>query len=341
LQRAIVETNTEIHRRGQANADFHNMGTTASALLLLPQGALVAHIGDSRVYRLRNRCLQQLTRDHSLVWELREQLADNSELSIPKNVITRSLGPNATVDVDIEGPLPLMAGDTFLLCSDGLTGRVSDEELGTILEQMAPRAAIDLLVDLANLRGGPDNITVIIAKVTGAELATASAQPLTVGRRHGPATVRSAVWVSFGVCLLGALVLTIIGNQVLALLCVLGATLALFMVQVARQRHKKSGVALANGHRLGKGPYTETPCPTPDPCVRTLRETTRELRTTNAQSPSLEWESFDALVGAGEQAEQRGQPAAALQNYGLAVRSLMQQVRELQNKRASDSSLEL
>jgi hypothetical protein len=72
-----------------------------------------------------------------------------------------------------------------------------------------------------------------------------------------------------------------------------------------------------------------------------LRETTRELRTTNAQSPSLEWESFDALVGAGEQAEQRGQPAAALQNYGLAVRSLMQQVRELQNKRASDSSLEL
>ena len=126
LQKAVMEANAEVHRRGQANIDFHNMGTTASVLVLIPQGALVAHVGDSRVYRLRGTRLEQVTFDHSLVWELRAagQLSEESELSnaIPKNQITRSLGPNAAVAVDVEGPLPLQVGDTFLLCSDGLTG---------------------------------------------------------------------------------------------------------------------------------------------------------------------------------------------------------------------------
>src|SRR5438045_2014447 len=71
LRRAIVETNTEIHRRGMANPDFHNMGTTTSVLVLLPQGALAAHVGDSRIYRLRGDTISQLTFDHSLQWELK------------------------------------------------------------------------------------------------------------------------------------------------------------------------------------------------------------------------------------------------------------------------------
>src|SRR5262249_23590969 len=71
LRRAILETNTEINRRGMANTDFHNMGTTTSVLLLLPQGALAAHVGDSRIYRLRVSEISQLTFDHSLQWELR------------------------------------------------------------------------------------------------------------------------------------------------------------------------------------------------------------------------------------------------------------------------------
>jgi PPM family protein phosphatase len=111
LRKSIEETNREVHRRGQENTDFHNMGTTASVLLLAPTGAVVAHVGDSRVYRLRGDRLAQLTFDHSLVWEMQalSQLSDDSELSrnIPKNVITRSLGPNATVQVDLEGPFPL------------------------------------------------------------------------------------------------------------------------------------------------------------------------------------------------------------------------------------------
>ena len=88
LQKAIIETNTEIYNRGKANADFHAMGTTASCLALLPQGALVGHVGDSRVYRLRGEMLHQLTFDHSLVWEMRQsgQIPDESTHSIPTNV---------------------------------------------------------------------------------------------------------------------------------------------------------------------------------------------------------------------------------------------------------------
>ncbi len=135
------------------------MGTTASALLLLPQGALTGHVGDSRVYRLRGKCLEQLTFDHSLVWEMSAagQLPKNALPGfVPKNIITRSLGPHADVKVDLEGPYPLEAGDTFLLCSDGLSGQVSDEEIGALLHCLPPAEAAQVLVDLANLRGGPD-----------------------------------------------------------------------------------------------------------------------------------------------------------------------------------------
>ena len=103
------------------------MGTTSSVLVLLPQGALVAHIGDSRIYRLRGDKLQQLTFDHSLQWELKASGAvkEGADLAaiVPKNVITRSLGPNPNVQIDLEGPHPMEVGDIFLLCSDGLVRR--------------------------------------------------------------------------------------------------------------------------------------------------------------------------------------------------------------------------
>ena len=141
LEKSLVDTNGEIHRRGLANSDFRGMGTTASVLVLTPQGALVGHVGDSRVYRLRGQQLEQLTFDHSLQWELRSLkiVAEGSDFakSVPKNVITRSLGPNANVVVDLEGPFPLEAGDRFLLCSDGLSGQVDDREIGQPLGPLA------------------------------------------------------------------------------------------------------------------------------------------------------------------------------------------------------------
>jgi protein phosphatase len=170
LRQAIRDANTTIHNKGQSSIGFQGMGTTCSCLVLLPQGALVAHIGDSRVYRLRGQVLEQLTFDHSLVWEMAaagQMAQEDVPAYIPKNVITRSLGPHSTVHVDLEGPYNAAAGDVFLLCSDGLSGPISDEELGAILQCLEPAEAAETLVDLANLRGGPDNISIIIAHVDG------------------------------------------------------------------------------------------------------------------------------------------------------------------------------
>ena len=164
LKKSVEEANSEIYRRGQANQEFHNMGTTCSVLALLPQGAVAAHVGDSRIYRLRKNRLEQLTFDHSLVWEMEasgQLTSAEQKAKIPKNVITRSLGPCEEVKVDLEGPFPVEVGDTFLLCSDGLTGPVTDAEIGSLLANLTPEEAVKVLVDLANLRGGPDNITTV------------------------------------------------------------------------------------------------------------------------------------------------------------------------------------
>ena len=167
IAKAFRDVSAQIHVRAAANRDFEGMGTTCSSLLLLPEGALVAHVGDSRVYRIRDRRIDQLSFDHSLVWELvrRNHLTpEQANVSIPKNVITRSLGP-AEVEVDLEGPLAVKEGDVYLLCSDGLSGFVTDPELGAIGGSFHPRDASRYLVHLANLRGGLDNITVVIVRI--------------------------------------------------------------------------------------------------------------------------------------------------------------------------------
>jgi protein phosphatase len=169
LRKAFVETNLTIHSRGQQNPEFEGMGTTGTALLLRPEGAWVAHVGDSRAYRVRGGKIEQLTFDHSLVWELaRRQHVNPEDLhGVPSNVIVRSLGPEPFVQVDIEGPHTLEPGDIFLLCSDGLSGQVSDRDLGAVVSTLPPDEACRLLVDLANLHGGPDNITALIVHVRG------------------------------------------------------------------------------------------------------------------------------------------------------------------------------
>ncbi len=136
LRQAIRDANATIHAKGQSSIGFQGMGTTCSCLVLLPQGALVAHIGDSRIYRLRGDLLEQLTFDHSLVWEMAAagQMAEADVPSyIPKNVITRSLGPHPSVHIDLEGPFSAESGDKFLICSDGLSGPIVDEEIGVLL----------------------------------------------------------------------------------------------------------------------------------------------------------------------------------------------------------------
>jgi protein phosphatase len=169
LRKAFLEANATIHACGEQNREFLGMGTTGTALVLRPDGAWIGHVGDSRTYRIRHGVIEQLTYDHSYVWEIaRLKNVDPSEIQdFPTNVIHRCLGPQPLVQVDIEGPHEVEPGDVYLLCSDGLSGQVTDPEMGVVASLLPPKEACQFLIDLANLRGGPDNITVIIVRVGG------------------------------------------------------------------------------------------------------------------------------------------------------------------------------
>jgi len=344
MQKAIVETNSEVYRRGQANSDFRAMGTTASTLALLPQGALIGHIGDSRVYCVRGTKLSQLTRDHSLVWELREagQLDGDAELAkaVPKNVITRSLGPNAHVQVDVEGPYRVEAGDTFLLCSDGLMARVTDEEIAAILRHLSPDEAARLLVDLANLRGGPDNITVIVAQVTS-ELATAEtdAAPIKIGKvKHDPKS-ELAFLVVIAVFFLGALLLAVIGSMPAALGALTVGLLVALVAFVIRKRTEAKGIELGSGRKLGKGPYTSANCPDPAEFASTLAKITDDLRRApGAAKYEIDWAEFDAHYQSAAEARLNSRPEDAIRESARAVSVLMENIREAMKKDDDDAS---
>jgi len=167
LKTAFTFANDTIHEKGNQNPEFRGMGTTATTLVLLPEGAVLGHVGDSRCYRIRRDVIEQLSYDHSLQWELaRQKHVTPEEMShIPSNVIVRSLGPQPEVKTDTAGPYPVQNGDRFLLCSDGLSGLVTDAEMWAVVNAMPGDEASQFLVDLANLRGGVDNITLILVQV--------------------------------------------------------------------------------------------------------------------------------------------------------------------------------
>jgi PPM family protein phosphatase len=167
LRKAFVEANASIHTKGQQNPEFAGMGTTTTALLIRSEGVWIGHVGDSRAYRVRDGQIEQLSFDHSLVWEMarRQGVEPEGLEGIPTNVIIRSLGPEPLVQVDLEGPHPAKPGDIYILCSDGLSGQLKDPEIGAIVSELPPAEACRLLVDLANMRGGPDNITVLVVRI--------------------------------------------------------------------------------------------------------------------------------------------------------------------------------
>jgi protein phosphatase len=349
LRRSVVETNAEVHRRGQANADFHNMGTTCSALALLPEGALAAHVGDSRIYRLRRGVLEQLTFDHSLVWEMRAagHLAEGSEAAsrLPKNVITRSLGPNPTVEVDLEGPFPLEPGDTFLLCSDGLTGQVADEELAPILANLSPDDAARFLVDLANLRGGPDNITVLIAQVTTKSAGQNGASPAPrPGAARARRSVHPAIWAISGALLLAALVLPLVNGGLTPVALIVGLA-GLFGIGVGLWRTFVPADAMAprsGERRMGHGPYTRASSDKAEQLVARLRETMDELRQAAAEEDwTIDWPPINRRCEAAEKARASRDHQKALQEYSQAISHMMKEIREQRRKRKSDSAVDL
>jgi PPM family protein phosphatase len=166
LRETIETANRAIHERAQRDPDLAGMGTTITAAILDPEAEEVAigHVGDSRAYRLRGGKLERLTRDHSLVEEMRRkgQLTDAQAEDHPqRSIITRALGPEPEVEVDLQ-TVPAQAGDVFLLCSDGLTTMLGDEKIARILARATSlESAVRALVDEANRAGGRDNITVV------------------------------------------------------------------------------------------------------------------------------------------------------------------------------------
>ena len=169
LEKAFIEANEAIHRKGHENRDFYNMGTTCSSLVVKDSGAWVGHVGDSRVYLVRRNKIHQLTFDHSLVWQAAKERGVEPETvhDVMSNRILRCLGPERQVDIDVHGPHDLLAGDAFVLCSDGLSGFVTDNEMAMAAANLPASLATRFLVNLANLRGGGDNISTIVVKVPG------------------------------------------------------------------------------------------------------------------------------------------------------------------------------
>jgi protein phosphatase len=170
LRHALEEANRCIYERSREDASVAGMGTTGVALLIGADGtSYVANVGDSRAYRLRDRELEQLTVDHSLVAELqrRGMLSEAQARVHPRrNEVLRSLGVEPSVEVDVFA-VDVKPGDQYLLCSDGLSGVVGDAEIASVMGADPPEVATRRLVDAANARGGPDNITVLIARIPG------------------------------------------------------------------------------------------------------------------------------------------------------------------------------
>ncbi len=175
LQEIVEEANREIHELAQRDSSRAGMGTTLTAAMVKGNDVSFAHVGDSRAYCLRDGELKRLTKDHSLVEELRRQgrLTDEQAEEHPqRSIITRALGPEPSVEVDTM-TYAGRPGDVFLLCSDGLTTMVSDEEIAAILgDARSLRSAVSRLVDAANRAGGRDNITAVAFRLEEAGEAT-------------------------------------------------------------------------------------------------------------------------------------------------------------------------
>jgi PPM family protein phosphatase len=166
----IQEANRRIYDRAKSDAQASGMGTTITAALVAKDGVAVGHVGDSRAYRLRDGQLEQLTEDHSLVADLVRSgrlTPDEADSHPQRSVITRALGTDTRVDVDTF-TADARAGDVFLLCSDGLTTMVGDEEItGTVARASSLEQATKALVRAANKAGGEDNVTVVLFRLEG------------------------------------------------------------------------------------------------------------------------------------------------------------------------------
>ncbi len=167
LRVSVTAANREVHDAARLRPEYDGMGTTLVTLFFDETRAALAHVGDSRAYRVRGSQIRQLTDDHSLVGELlrRHEISEEVAREHPqRHVLTRAIGVRARVEPDLVELTP-EENDLFVLCSDGLTGHVLDEEIAELAGQhVDPQRIVDALIALANERGGEDNITVVAVR---------------------------------------------------------------------------------------------------------------------------------------------------------------------------------
>lgn len=168
LRQAFYQANDRIYQQARQHPEYSGMGTTLTALWIVDGKAYISHVGDSRVYLIRDGKITSLTADHSLVGELVREggLTEEQAMAHPqKNVLTRAVGCNSLVEVDI-ADMEIMSGDYFLLCTDGLSNMISSEEMMEITtRQKDLKRAVHELLQLALERGGSDNITAILVYI--------------------------------------------------------------------------------------------------------------------------------------------------------------------------------
>jgi serine/threonine protein phosphatase PrpC len=168
LVTAIKLANVKIHEQAQRDPACKGMGTTIVSALFRDDGIIVGHVGDSRVYRVREGVIAQLTEDHSLINDyikMKRMTAEEAVTWPHKNVIVRALGMKESVQVDVHTEQPRL-GDCYVLCSDGLSGMISDEVIrDVVLEEKDLDRAAERLITSANDAGGKDNVTVVLARI--------------------------------------------------------------------------------------------------------------------------------------------------------------------------------
>ncbi|MEK7362009.1 MAG: Stp1/IreP family PP2C-type Ser/Thr phosphatase [Pseudomonadota bacterium] len=169
LQEQVAKANTSIYQAAQSQPQYAGMGTTLVVVLFYDNKMMAAHIGDSRLYRMRGDEFSQVTKDHSL---LQEQIdagmltKEQAKHSSNKNLVTRALGIDPAVEPEIH-EYDTLPGDIYLLCSDGLSDMVSDDDIGMALQALGANLelAAQQLVQMANDNGGRDNVSVILIKI--------------------------------------------------------------------------------------------------------------------------------------------------------------------------------
>ncbi|MGL4594474.1 MAG: PP2C family protein-serine/threonine phosphatase [Thermoguttaceae bacterium] len=329
LEQAILEAHRVLREKSRHEDAYRDMGTTCDACVMLPQGLLIGHVGDSRVYRQRNGFVEQLTFDHSLVWEVCKATnlpLDNPPSHIPKNQITRSLGPTNELKVDIEGPFPIMVGDTFLVCSDGLSGQLSDQEIGQIMALFSPEEAAETLVNLANLRGGPDNITLVIVKATenhahsqkvdeALQTFTSNIIALGVAILMGAATIFSSFYNYFFALIAG--------------ICAVCLTIFFF---ITPRKSFFSPSPFNPSPPLGAGPYTRKSSESSHDFAQELLKIFGEIKQAAQKdvlsSPELSRLERDSLV-----AQKQSDWSSVIRNRCTAINLLMREIKQRHKKR--------